>query len=421
MTEAHHQTETPRVSGTDTSAISPRKSTRPTLRRMRDNLDAIKIGLAGLGVDQRLKRQILQRELQATGDPAMAAALNSQYALTRQHKAARMHATVQFPPNDTTARRRKDYRSPEGFNECGLNVGRSRASKSGDRMERKKTGFPNVMRHMTTINLAIVPTTGNLKATTDIVRPRMRCAFTELTEGFQVVGMYQFVMKPAADLADMFPSSEWPQGFDPVSRPDEVFGMLHWHGDISDPWKTKRQVRKIVSSAFRGKRRVCVAKVMPEWFTTDGYITGGAQGFLEYASMDKTETKFTNMHQIKDSIIGHARLSYTWKRKNLTFSMGKSVAVSGIVIDDDRVAELELMERLDFVKSKWDKLSDAEQFIHLWFSGMVKVIRKRLLWPDLNYSSSELFLKSLALVKNWCSDESAQDVDFFEFTEPLLE
>jgi hypothetical protein len=160
---------------------------------------------------------------------------------------------------------------------------------------------------------------------------------------------------------------------------------------------------------------------MPEWFTTDGYITGGAQGFLEYASMDKTETKFTNMHQIKDSIIGHARLSYTWKRKNLTFSMGKSIAVSDIVIDDDRVAELELMERLDFVKSKWDKLSNAEQFIHLWFSGMVKVIRKRLLWPDLNYSSSELFLKSLALVKNWRSDESAQDVDFFEFTEPLLE
>ena len=54
---------------------------RLTLRRVRDNIDTRILGQTGLRNDQQIKRRILQRELDATGNLAIATVLNEQNKL----------------------------------------------------------------------------------------------------------------------------------------------------------------------------------------------------------------------------------------------------------------------------------------------------------------------------------------------------
>jgi len=395
---------------------------RLTIKRLRDNVDAIDIGKKGLANDQHLKRKILKREFQATGDTALALVLHQQTKLEARHARAKLCA------NDrrTTAQayrtnRRRDFRSPEGFNHCGADVGRSYVSRAAERKETKQAGFPDVMRHPTTLNLTIVPVTGDLRTENDLIRPRMRTAFDGLTEGKQVEGSFQESLHSAEYLASMIPDEEWPIGFDPVLRPDEIFCLLHWHGVICDPHLSKREVRKLLKKAFPGSHRICVRRVIPERTDEHGHTTHGAQGFLEYGLMDKTEVKFKKHQQKIDAVLGHALLGSTWNKRNRRFSMGQSLAKSGVLIDPDRVIELELMARLDHVRKNWKRLGYAEQFIHLWFSGMIKLVGKPQVWLNMSGNIIDRFKQIIQLLSNWCDDPTAEDTDFIDYVVASLE
>lgn len=395
---------------------------RITLHSLRNSLNARMIGTRGLARDQSLKRQILECEAKATSDPAL------RTALARQDKEiARIKSAIQYGPRREKTRRtsnqprRKDFKSPEGFLACGLSSGRSYASRAGARMEKKQAGFPDVMRHPTTIHCMTVPVSGNLDDATVLCRPRMRACFGSLSVGSQIEGQFQYAMKTAAELSTYFPPSEWPPLLDPINRPHEVFALLHWHGIISDPYLTKSKVRKIVREAFPGSNRVCVRSIQPERVNDNGEITHGGQGYLEYSAMDKADVKLDTPEQTTEAIVGYAKLSGTWNKRNRSFSMGKPLEETGIQIDPVRVSELELMERLDAVKKNWKKLSYAERFIHLWFSGMASIIRKPLTWLKLGTSIKERFLLAIVLVENWSTDNDAQEVDFIDYVMPLRE
>ncbi len=214
---------------------------RLTLRTLRDNLDAVAMGNAGLATDQCLKRNILERELAATGNPAIKAALLQQHKPTAQNTAAKSYAVgAKKTRKCHTQPRRKNYRSPEGFNQCGVASGRSYASRTGELMEAKQKGFPDVMRHPTTIDLMILPLTGDACTATKQCRPRVRGAFEKLTPGHQVSGGFQIALETAEHLATIFPETELPDFVDPVNLPDEVFALLHWHGVIADPYLTQQ-------------------------------------------------------------------------------------------------------------------------------------------------------------------------------------
>lgn len=395
---------------------------RLTLRSLANTLDARQIGTRGLAADQRLKQRILGREAKATSDPALLA------ALARQDKEiARIAAAIQYGPRRQKPRRtssqprRKDFKSPEGFITCGLSSGRSYASRAGACMEKKQAGFPDVMRHPTTIHCMPVEAGGNLNDATDLCRPRLRDCFGSLSVGSQIEGKFQNAMKTAAELATYFPTDELPSYVDPINRPNEVFGLLHWHGIIADPYLSKNQVRRIVREAFPGCNRVCVRSIQPERVNDHGEITHGGQGYFEYAAMDKADVKLDTAEQTTEAIAGHAKLSNTWNKRNRSFSMGRPLVETGIQIDPDRVSELELMVRLDAVKKNWEKLSYAEQFIHLWFSGMASIVRKPLTWLRHSGSIKERFLLAIVLVKNWSTDDLAQDIDFIDYVTPLRE
>lgn len=398
--------------------------TRPNIHQMRSSIAAINIGKAGLGADQKNKRRVLRNTAEITGDMTLMSVLHEQDKLEAQYKAACEHASPRRTPRANASRKpggRKDYRSPEGFNECGLEVGRSYANRAGARMEAKKAGFPDVMRHPTTINLCIVPVWGCLKLAADLQRQKLRCKLVGFSFGVQIEGMFSYVMKTAAYLQTMFPIDEWPDGFDPVNRPDELFALFHIHCDISDPFLTKRQVRDIVVDAFPGSHRVCVRKVQPEEETEDGERTRGGQGYLEYAAMDKVEIKFDTAKQREEATIAHARLSKTWTKRNKSFSMGKSLSVTGAKIDQDRVVELLLIERLEWIKKNKDGEAYAEWFLHVWRSGMIKVIQKPNKWVKLGLITGDRFLQALALVKNWCADDRPEAPCFFDYADALLE
>lgn len=395
---------------------------RPTLRTMRDNIDAIAINITGLANDQRLKRRILEREFKATGNLAIASVLNQQQKIKNRQIVARRDAIRPRKARQTSNRkRRKDFRSPEGFSECGVATGRSYASRAGERMERKQEGFPDVMRHPTTINNMVLPLTGDALAALHACRPMMRDAFGKLSHGAQISGGFHIAMETAAYLVTIFPASELPSCLDPINRPDEIFALLHWHGIIADPYLTKQEVRRIVRDAFPGCRRVCVAKVQPERINKHGEVTHGAQGYLEYAHLNKTEIKFTRNDQKKDAIIGFALLGAQLNKRNLSFSMGKSLAVTGVEIDPNRVLQLELEERLDAIRKKWKTLSYAEQFIHLWMSGAISIIRRPQHWLQCTVSVGDRFVAFLNIFKKWCDDKSAENACFYGYVEALLE
>lgn len=398
--------------------------TRPNIHQMRCNIAAINIGKAGLGADQKNKRRILRSAAAITGDMTLMSVLHDQNKLEAQFKAAFEHASPRRARRANASRKRgsrKDYRSPEGFNECGLQVGRSYASRAGTRMEAKKAGFPDVMRHPTTINLCIVPAWGCMKLAADLQRQKLRCKLVGFSFGVQIEGMFSYVMKAAAYLQTMFPMDEWPDGFDPVARPDELYALFHIHCDISDPFLTKRQVRDLVAGAFPGSNRVCVRKIQPEEETDDGQKTRGGQGYLEYAAMDKVEIKFDKPKLREEATVAHARLSKTWTKRNKSFSMGKPLSVTGTTIDQDRVDELLLIERLEWVKQNRDGEAYAEWFLHMWRSGMIKVIQKPNKWVKLGLTAGDRFLRALALVKNWSRDKTPEATCFLDYADARLE
>lgn len=395
---------------------------RLTMRRLRDNLDAKAIGFSGLANDQHCKRRILEREYAATGDKAIETTLRKQAKMKARQRATRRHLQhFRSPINQDTDPKRKDYKTPEGFNGCTTLLGRSYASVRGEVMEAKQIGFPNVMRHPSTIDLLVVPLNGDLLTALKPIRSRMRIAFSNLSYGSQISGSFQIVMKTAEQLAKIFPKEELPSCVDPETRPDEIFALLHWHGVIADPRLSKQQIRRILKAEFPGCRRVHVAKVQPEQINKYGEITHGAQGFLEYSCLDKTEVEFDTVEQRKQAIIGHGKLGATWTKRNRCFSMGKPLTESKVEIDPARVAQLELMERLDHVKKKWNKLSFAEQFIHVWMSGYVAVISKPQTWLKHGTNISDRFVVFLNLIKNWSTNPLAKDTCFYGFMEAQLE
>lgn len=395
---------------------------RPTMRTMRDNIDAIIIGKTGLANDQCYKRRILEREFKATGKLAFALVLNQQHdSEQRQHAAKRKRAKSRKSRHPNDRPRRRDFNTPEGFNQCGVTTGRSYASRAGQRMEKKQAGFPDVMRHPTTIDCMVLPLTADADVEQAFCRVRMRDAFGTLSQGGQISGAFQIAMETAEYLASIFPASELPACLDPINRPDEVFALLHWHGIIADPYLTKQDLRRIVKDAYPGSRRVCVAKVQPERINNHGEITHGAQGYLEYACLDKTEIKFKKAEQKIDAVKGFAMLGASWNKRNRSFSMGKSLAVTGVEIDPVRVIELEHKERMNDIKMNRSRLSYAEQFLLLWLSGAISVIRMPQPWLQCGTSISDRFIAFFSLVKNWCDDTSAEGTCFYDYVEATLE
>lgn len=101
--------------------------------------------------------------------------------------------------------------------------------------------------------------------------------------------------------------------------------------------------------------------------------------------------------------------------------MGKSLAVTGVDIDPARVIKLEHGELMDDIKRNRSRLSYAEQFLLLWLSGAISIIRKPQPWLQCGASISDRFVAFFSLVKKWCDDATAEGTCFYDYVEDALE
>lgn len=287
--------------------------------------------------------------------------------------------------------------------------------KSAARQEKNQSGFPDALRHPTTINLGICSLDADLTAQFNLQRPRLRRAMCGLTEGHRVDGAFQVEFEDADKLADMFPEEEWPDGFDPILDPKKKWALLHIHCVVCDPSLTKNSVRQLLKKAYPGKNRVCIRRVLPVFTMDDGTKTGGAQGFLEYARIERSRGKGKGAKEVVEAVIEFAKMNSTWSGKSKGFSRGKRIKKSSVVIDQERVKYVEAQDRMQWVKDKWNELSYAERFIHCWFSGAIGLMKSENAWIKA-FGSGALSVKfMLRLCTNWVHAEFAEDVDFSTF------
>lgn len=192
--------------------------------------------------------------------------------------------------------------------------------------------------------------------------------------------------------------------------PHTRFAMLHIHFIIFDPWMTRLEVRELFDNEFPGASRVCARRTKEHFVFADGEIGAGAQGYLEYASMEKIETAFGD--ESCDAVIEHFNISKTWTRHNRNFSFGKSIVVTGIIIDPARTKVLERENRLAWVKKNWLKLCYAERFIHLWTSGAEMIALGIMSMPNYRERFKERFLLLYTLHSNWVRLNLFEEIDF---------
>lgn len=152
-----------------------------------------------------------------------------------------------------------------------------------------------------------------------------------------------------------------------------------------------------------------------------GQITHGTQGFLEYCMMDKTEVHVKGVDGIVEATIAHAKLGITWTRQHRRTSFGKPLSETGIVIDPDRVKELEINERLEKRRKTWKQRCYAEQFIDLFSSGMIVRIQKPAIWVKMNGTLAERVGILLSIANNWFNAPNVDEIDFTDFFAASLE
>jgi hypothetical protein len=302
----------------------------------------------------------------------------------------------------STARRSGEYRVAAGF-----------------RMISPFDGVPRVMMQCVTINLALVPVSGNIRVEISKWRKKLRQLFGTFSYGVIVRGKFDFVLKYADSLNFDLPDSELPDCIGGNPLPHSRYAMLHFHAVVFDPMHSRYDVRKILSEAFPGRSRVCVRRAKNDIIHSNGTITGGPQGYFEYLSMEKIEVGFGD--ESCDAFIEYATLDQLWNRRNSNFSYGKSTSKSGLVIDQRIVSDMERERRQEDISKNWHNLGAARQFLHVWMMGASEILEAIIgAKSDRNASVNhphvqDQLIPVLGLYSNWIKGNVQEKVDFTEF------
>lgn len=86
------------------------------------------------------------------------------------------------------------------------------------------------------------------------------------------------------------------------TRPSEIAMNYHGHGIIWHPFFTSYQIAKKMRAFYPGEGRICFSNPKPIIETVDGYLSGGLQGWAEYAGREPTDTKFTSSDPNNDQV-----------------------------------------------------------------------------------------------------------------------
>lgn len=111
----------------------------------------------------------------------------------------------------------------------------------------------------------------------------------------------EFAMKYAGDIRQSFPHVI-PGGHYLNDIPEEeIVALVHGHGLVYVPGEAPSSVGVDLRKTFTGKNQVHIRTVMAEQIAPNGIVTGGAQGYAEYAGKKKTSKITKNEKGCLDS------------------------------------------------------------------------------------------------------------------------
>ncbi len=395
------------------------------IKRLRTNLAATGLRYLPKAAQRRRRDVIFRAAADGTTDERLLDAASKQTKAEERWKRGGNH-------NQSSRRRKAPSRGPDaparrhnygsGKTDAQSYYQHKQAMKSAERQEQHQAGFPEALRHPTTIGLSILAVDAVLKDEKNRARLRLRTACDSLSDGACVQGASQVEMQTARYLAKMFPKEEWPQGFDPISEPDRLWGFLHIHVVICDPEMTKNQLRRHLKQAYPGKNRVCIRRVKPVVKLSDGTETAGAQGYLEYAWRNEPRADMDTPAKTAEAILEFIRMNTTWDARSRGFSYGKSLEKSGTVLDKERVKFIVAQDRAQWIKDHGHQLDYAVWFLHAWMSGLIDLQRSSKEWVEAFRKGLSPVSAMISVLSNWATTTDFKDIDFSEFfAAPLRE
>lgn len=362
---------------------------------------------------------VLRDHYEETGDQSVGKILNTLAQCGNPFRCNSRHCPKCSNPRTSRSKRRKAEALKTNLGSVAVTTTDAKSNeyrvRGGQRMVAVFEDVPLCMCHCMTVNLGLVPVEGDLDTEQKRYRKRLRKVLGKLTFGAIARGKFDIVLKYADDLAFDLPDDDLPNGITNADLPHTRFAMLHIHFIVFDPWLSRREVRQLFADEFPGASRICARQTRKHVELANGTIVGGAQGYLEYASMEKIEIDFGD--EARDALIEYVTLSQTWTRHNQNFSFGKSIDVSDVVIDPERAKALQRENRLDWVRKNWSKLCYAEQFIHVWISGSGVIALGVRELPDYREKFKERFIEVFSLYCNWVKSSIFDLIDFKRYLE----
>lgn len=104
------------------------------------------------------------------------------------------------------------------------------------------------------------------------------------------------------------------------------FGFnFHGHGLIWHPFFTQSKIKTKLKELYPGRDRVSFSAPLPVTENKEGYLSGGLQGWAEYAGMEMTKTSLANNDPVNDNYSAVQSLLLirnTWRRsaRRITFN-----------------------------------------------------------------------------------------------------
>ncbi|MEP4341296.1 MAG: hypothetical protein ABJ042_04860 [Lentilitoribacter sp.] len=201
-------------------------------------------------------------------------------------------------------------------------------------------GFPQSQCHPFTIDLFLERRDMNGIETTR----RERAKFQEFIKQEMPDAVVRMICDISACLADnqylFMPDTDIHPSFRNCNRPSEIAMNYHGHGIIWHPFLTSYQIAKKMRHFYPGNGRVCFSNPIPTTETHDGYLSGGLQGWGEYAGLEQTKVDLPfndpnndNVSAVRDMLL----IRSSWPRSSRKITYGDKA---------QRVKELQLLSSM---------------------------------------------------------------------------
>lgn len=347
-----------------------RKSARPQLSRMRQNVQSVGMGTGSLHSQKQAMNSYLRR-LSNPSD-AVTTVLNSQKSNSRYHRYKNKYCP--FQSNAKTRTGNRHVSTVSAVNNGFVNVAGTRQGKyssnyqvrNGQKLMEPFDGLPLCFIHPMTINFAYLQDSANLRTVTHELKERVQHCVSQFSSEAIIRGYFDIKMTYADGHQYVMPTDETTISYTYTRRDQEIVAMIHAHFIIFEPQMVGEEVRATFANEFPGRKRICLRKPHTEKVNANGEISHGIQGYAEYASLEKVELGFGKANG--DALLKYIELDDTWDGRTKLIRYGNRTDKTMTAVNQD-IYQTYLHALEEKRKAKhWDNIDYAKRFMYVWFN-----------------------------------------------------